>query len=260
MQADSPGFVGAERCSTCHTREASLWRQSQHAKAMQHASEDTVLGNFDNAGFDYFGTRSTFYRRDGKFFVRTDGSDGKLADFEISHVFGVSPLQQYLIAFPDGRLQALSVAWDTRPESAGGQRWFHLYPDTPIRAGDPLHWTRREQNWNWMCAECHSTKLERSAGHRWRHPVHARHRRPRRYRLHHRRQYSMAHHPGHPGRQLCPRPGRGCQRSDCAYWPRPATRAWLPSRHRQGTHRDDRLLEVKVRRVHHDRIRRDGEG
>jgi hypothetical protein len=98
MQADSPGFVGAERCSTCHTREASLWRQSQHAKAMQHASEDTVLGNFDNAGFDYFGTRSTFYRRDGKFFVRTDGSDGKLADFEISHVFGVSPLQQYLIA------------------------------------------------------------------------------------------------------------------------------------------------------------------
>ena len=161
MQADSPGFVGAERCSTCHTGEASLWRQSQHAKAMQHASEDTVLGNFDNAGFDYFGTRSTFYRRDGKFFVRTDGADGKLAAFEISHVFGVSPLQQYLIAFPDGRLQALSVAWDTRPESAGGQRWFHLYPDTPVRAGDPLHWTRREQNWNWMCAECHSTKLER---------------------------------------------------------------------------------------------------
>ena len=160
-QTDSPGFVGAARCSTCHAGEASLWRQSQHAKAMQHASEDTVLGNFDNAGFDYFGTRSTFYRRDGKFFVRTDGADGKIADFEISHVFGVAPLQQYLIAFPDGRLQALSVAWDTRPESAGGQRWFHLYPDTPIRAGDPLHWTRREQNWNWMCAECHSTKLER---------------------------------------------------------------------------------------------------
>ena len=61
---------------------------------MQHASADTVLGNFDNAGFDYFDTHSTFYRREGKFFVRTDGADGKLADFEISHVFGVSPLQQ----------------------------------------------------------------------------------------------------------------------------------------------------------------------
>lgn len=160
-KADSPGFVGAERCATCHTREAGLWRESQHAKAMQHASAETVLGNFDNAGFDYFGTRSTFYRRDDKFFVRTDGADGQITAFQISHVFGVAPLQQYLIAFPDGRLQALSVAWDTRPESAGGQRWFHLYPDAPIRAGDPLHWTRREQNWNWMCAECHSTKLER---------------------------------------------------------------------------------------------------
>ncbi len=160
-KTDAPGFVGAERCSTCHSRETALWRQSQHAKAMQNASEDTVLGNFDNASFDYFGTPSTFYRRDNKFLVRTDGADGQIAEFEISHVFGVAPLQQYLVAFPDGRLQALSVAWDTRPESAGGQRWFHLYPDTPIRAGDPLHWTRREQNWNWMCAECHSTKLER---------------------------------------------------------------------------------------------------
>ena len=161
VQAASAGFVGSGACSGCHAEESTLWQGSQHAKAMQHASADTVLGNFDNAGFDYFDTHSTFYRREGKFFVRTDGADGKLADFEISHVFGVSPLQQYLIAFPDGRLQALSVAWDTRPESAGGQRWFHLYPDTPIRAGDPLHWTRREQNWNWMCAECHSTKLER---------------------------------------------------------------------------------------------------
>jgi Flp pilus assembly protein TadD len=161
VQAASAGFVGSGACSGCHAEESTLWQGSQHAKAMQHASADTVLGNFDNAGFDYFDTHSTFYRREGKFFVRTDGADGKLADFEISHVFGVSPLQQYLIAFPDGRLQALSVAWDTRPESAGGQRWLHLYPDTPIRAGDPLHWTRREQNWNWMCAECHSTKLER---------------------------------------------------------------------------------------------------
>jgi len=156
------GFAGSAACMDCHATEAALWSGSHHAKAMQHASAATVLGNFDNASFDYFGTSSTFFRRDDGFFVRTDGADGESAEFEISYVFGVTPLQQYLIAFPDGRLQALSLAWDARPASEGGQRWFHLYPDAPVRAGDPLHWTRREQNWNWMCAECHSTRLERN--------------------------------------------------------------------------------------------------
>jgi Flp pilus assembly protein TadD len=93
--------------------------------------------------------------------VRTDGPDGAHHDYEIRFTFGVTPLQQYLIAFPDGRLQALSVAWDSRPASEGGQRWFHLYPDEPIRHDDILHWTGLNQNWNFMCAECHSTDLHK---------------------------------------------------------------------------------------------------
>ena len=73
----------------------------------------------------------------------------------------MDPLQQYLIRFPDGRLQALGLAWDTRPRDKGGQRWFHLYPGQTLRAGDPLHWTGREQTWNFQCAECHSTGLRK---------------------------------------------------------------------------------------------------
>ena len=129
---------------------------------MQHATEATVLADFNNAEFEYAGTTSTFFKRDGKFYVNTDGADGKLADFEISHVFGLYPLQQYLIAFPDGRMQALSIAWDARPTEEGGQRWYHLYPNERITRGDPLHWTRSSQNWNWMCADCHTTNLDRN--------------------------------------------------------------------------------------------------
>src|SRR5262249_20683160 len=69
------------------------------------------------------------------------------------------PLQQYLVPFPDGRLQALGIAWDTRPKEQGGQRWFHLYPGLNVRAGEAIHWTGRDQTWNFMCAECHSTEL-----------------------------------------------------------------------------------------------------
>ncbi|MEQ9563098.1 MAG: ammonia-forming cytochrome c nitrite reductase subunit c552, partial [Woeseiaceae bacterium] len=49
-----------------------------------------------------------------------------------------------------------------RPESEGGQRWYHLYGDERIAHDDPLHWTALSQNWNYMCAECHSTDLDRN--------------------------------------------------------------------------------------------------
>ena len=158
----SATFVGAKACAGCHAGETEKWQGSQHAHAMQHATEATVLGDFDNAKFNYNGIVSTFFRRDDKFFVNTDGADGKLADFEVSYAFGVYPLQQYLVAFPDGRMQALPIAWDSRPKAQGGARWYHLYPDEHVTSTDQLHWTGLNQNWNWMCADCHSTKLDRN--------------------------------------------------------------------------------------------------
>jgi len=94
--------------------------------------------------------------------VRTEGPDGKLQDYSIAYTFGVEPLQQYLIAFPGGRLQALGIAWDSRPRAQGGQRWFHLYPGQAIDPKDPLHWTRLSQTWNHQCAECHSTDVKKN--------------------------------------------------------------------------------------------------
>ena len=155
-------FVGSEICSGCHQAAAKSWGISQHRAAMQHATERTVLGDFRDAGFDYYGVHSRFYRENGKFLVETDGPDGRLAVFEVKFTFGVDPLQQYLIEFPDGRIQALSIAWDSRPKDEGGQRWFHLYPNEEIKHDDVLHWTRLNQNWNFMCAECHSTGVRRN--------------------------------------------------------------------------------------------------
>ncbi|MFO0829326.1 MAG: tetratricopeptide repeat protein [Phycisphaerales bacterium] len=154
-------YVGASACQKCHEPEYSAWLGSNHQLAMQEANASTVLGNFDGATFEHFGVTSTFTKKDGKFFVRTDGPDGALTDYEVKFTFGVRPLQQYLVEFPGGRLQALGIAWDSRPASEGGQRWFHLYPNEPVDHTDVLHWTGRYQNWNLMCAECHSTNLRK---------------------------------------------------------------------------------------------------
>jgi predicted CXXCH cytochrome family protein len=149
-------FVDDRSCARCHEAQYREWSGSHHDRAMQPADEKTVLGDFNDARFTYFGVTSRFFKRGGKFFVNTEGPDGKPADFEIAYTFGVEPLQQYLIAFPGGRLQSLTIAWDTVKK-----RWFSLYPDERIGPGDPLHWTGRYQNWNLMCAECHTTDLKK---------------------------------------------------------------------------------------------------
>jgi Tfp pilus assembly protein PilF len=161
-QSQPATYVGTAACKGCHESQYHAWLGSHHQRAMQEASEATVLGDFRDAKVAHFDITSHLFRRDGRFFINTDGADGKLHDFEIRYTFGVYPLQQYLVAFPDGRLQALPIAWDSRPRSEGGQRWMHLYPREKLHGGDELHWTNLQQNWNYMCAECHSTDLKKN--------------------------------------------------------------------------------------------------
>ena len=160
--SNSAEYVGAKVCADCHQQQYEDWHGSHHDLAIQPANADTVLGQFDGRTFDYFGTTSTFYKKDDTFFVRTDGPDGKLSDYPIAYTFGVYPLQQYLIQFPKGRYQVLSIMWDARSQESGGQRWYHLYPDEHIKHNDELHWTGINHNWNYMCADCHSTNLHKN--------------------------------------------------------------------------------------------------
>ncbi len=149
-------LVDNVQCLACHAEQARQWQASHHARAMAAATPTAVRGDFNDARFTHRGVTSRFFRRGDKFMVHTDGPDGRLADFEISHTFGVDPLQQYLIAMPGGRLQPLQIAWDTR-----ARRWFHLRPDERAPAGDVLHWTGRYQTANTQCLACHTTGFEK---------------------------------------------------------------------------------------------------
>ena len=154
-------YVGRARCATCHETENRLWQGSHHDLAMREATPAAVRGDFSGRTVPHFGVTSTLFRRGDRPWVRTDGPDGRLHDYPVAYTFGVAPLQQYLVALPGGRYQALPLAWDSRPATAGGGRWFHLHPGEPVPAGDALHWTGSNQNWNSMCSECHSTGLEK---------------------------------------------------------------------------------------------------
>jgi len=151
-----PRFADPGTCFECHAEETRAWRGSHHDLAMQKATDATVLGNFDNAEFEHGGVLTRFTRRTGRFFVFTEGPGGRFDEFEVKYTFGFTPLQQYLVELPKGRLQALTIAWDTK-----AKRWFSLQ-DGAVKPSDPLHWTGLAYNWNHMCAECHSTDLRKN--------------------------------------------------------------------------------------------------
>jgi tetratricopeptide (TPR) repeat protein len=170
LPEDEPsGYVGRQTCIQCHQQEAKLWQGSHHDLAMDLATPETVIGDFDGAELDHYGITTRMFQRDGKFMVNTEGPDGEMADFEVKYVFGVDPLQQYMVEFdrtndmPESevaRLQVLRVSWNTAKKE-----WFYLRPpdvDEKLAPEDDLHWTGIAQRWNNMCADCHSTNLQRA--------------------------------------------------------------------------------------------------
>jgi tetratricopeptide (TPR) repeat protein len=166
--ATTSTYVGRQSCIQCHTVQARQWLGSHHDLAMDVASHQSVLGDFEDAELTHHGVASRFFRHGDKYLVNTEGREGRMSDFEIKYTFGVEPLQQYLVEldrssgfFPEdvGRLQVLPLCWDTER-----RRWFYLDPpdvNEKISSDDPLHWTGEAQNWNYMCSECHSTNVQK---------------------------------------------------------------------------------------------------
>lgn len=167
--ADQPQFVGRKSCAQCHTKQAEAFRDSHHDLAMDVATSSTVLGDFSGVNFSHHGIESRLFQDGEKYMVRTEGEDGAIKDFQVKYVFGVTPLQQYMVEFdrhpdakPDeiGRLQVLRISWDSI-----SKKWFYLPPPDVaerILPGDDLHWTGAAQRWNSMCADCHSTNLRKN--------------------------------------------------------------------------------------------------
>ena len=151
------GYVGDANCVACHQTEVDLWKGSHHDLAMQVANEETVLGDFNNVETTIDGVSYLLFKKESGFYVRIKEIDNSVKEYKIAYTFGVTPLQQYLIDFEKGNKQVLRITWDVLK-----QKWYHQYKDDVIEPHDWLHWTNGAQNWNTMCAECHSTNLKKN--------------------------------------------------------------------------------------------------
>ncbi|MGY5355305.1 tetratricopeptide repeat protein [Wenyingzhuangia sp. IMCC45467] len=150
-------YVGSQKCKECHPNQFKYWEGSDHDKSMQKANRQSIVAPFNGEVYKSQGVTSTFFQKEGKFYVNTEGRDGNNHDFEIIYTFGLTPLQQYIVLFPDGHYQCLRTAFDVQKN-----KWFDLYPDFKVVHKEWLHWSRGGLNWNTMCADCHSTNVKKN--------------------------------------------------------------------------------------------------
>lgn len=148
-------FVGGQTCQSCHAQEFEEWKGSHHDYAIAEADSNSVRADFNNTTFQKGDETYRFFREGDSYLVEAPGPDGEPTIYEIDYTFGWEPLQQYLVDFGKGKMQALQVAWDIEEN-----RWYSLQEGENAEPGDWMHWTGASMNWNTMCADCHSTNLQ----------------------------------------------------------------------------------------------------
>ena len=159
--AGAANATDPQNCVGCHESAVTDWEKSDHANAMAPATAQTVLGDFSGGTTSHYSQSAKFSVKDDIYSITFTEGD-KTRTYTVDYTFGHYPLQQYLIETSPGKLQVFPFAWDTRAEEEGGQRWYPMHAEEDILPADRLHWQQPLQNWNGMCADCHSDGLKRN--------------------------------------------------------------------------------------------------
>ena len=147
----------AEACLRCHPAEVAAWRSSQHALANRLVSPELDGARFSPERVLAHGRYTIRMRRDGSRFQFVESSPAAAAEARNAEaVIGVTPLVQYLVPFPGGRLQTIDAGFDPR-----SNEWFYVFSDAR-QTHEWGYWTNRSMNWNSQCAFCHMTGFRKN--------------------------------------------------------------------------------------------------
>jgi predicted CXXCH cytochrome family protein len=168
------GYVRSETCRSCHPDQHASWHRTFHRTMTQHATPESVRGNFTNLTLRWKNEEFHLQRRGDEFFVEMNDPDWtyRRAAEEAAFARGQGPkpapvahpprvekrvtlttgshhMQAYWVAGENGN-QQFSVPFTYLFEE---QRWvprndvFMLPPESPLLP----------QTWNNNCLGCHAT-------------------------------------------------------------------------------------------------------
>ena len=151
-------YGGSESCRDCHAEEFQQWQKSNHGLAERHVLPALDETAFSPARSFKAGTQvSSVNWSNGTALVTSVGLSHGPETHAVARVIGNDPLRQFLVPFPGGRFQTLEASYDPR-----SNQWFNVNGEEDRQPGEWGHWTGRGANWNFMCAGCHNTRLQKN--------------------------------------------------------------------------------------------------
>lgn len=147
-------YTGSGECRACHADRHESWARTYHRTMTQRALPGAVLGDFDDASYEYRGVTSRFTREGDRHFITTldaeDPESGRLTRYEVALTVGSRRVQQYVTRIGT-RHWRLPLAWDVERG-----RWFHLAGGFLHPDGSDFH--THTALWDANCIFCHNVK------------------------------------------------------------------------------------------------------
>lgn len=148
----------SQACAQCHQAIVDEWMGSQHANANRLVSDARDRSAFEPSSTIAQGSFVSTMKRKGKdsFYFIESFSNRPPETFRAEAVIGITPLRQYLVSYPGGRLQVMDISYDPR-----SNEWFNAFGDENRQPHEWGHWRGRSMTWNVQCAFCHMTGFEK---------------------------------------------------------------------------------------------------
>jgi hypothetical protein len=159
VELPTGNYVGSSACQSCHPNQHGSWHESYHRTMTQAASEESVLGDFDNVRLSAKDLDVRLFKEDGRFMVEMNFHNPAATNtYPVVMTTGSHIRQAYWMAAPnDSQLMILPFMylvaerrWIPRPSAYIRQLSLHDSPELTM-------FKLEKGRWSIVCIRCHTT-------------------------------------------------------------------------------------------------------
>jgi hypothetical protein len=153
------GYVGSAACRNCHPDQHASWHASYHRTMTQPATEESVLGDFNDVRLSAKELDVHLFKQNGQFMAELNFHNPEIAGvYPVVLTTGSHNRQAYWMADPiDAKLMILPYMylkaerrWIPRHSGYLSTMWQHRTPEKDIFKGEYGRWAV-------ICIKCHTT-------------------------------------------------------------------------------------------------------
>ncbi|MBS0260616.1 MAG: C cytochrome precursor [Planctomycetes bacterium] len=159
LEKPTGGYVGSAACQSCHPNQHGSWHESYHRTMTQVATEESVVGDFNNVRLSGKDLDVRLFKEDGRFKVEMSLNHSPTTRvYTVVMTTGSHIRQAYWLADPPDRELMLLPYMYLRAE----QRWIprpsgYITKNGQADSSELAAFRSEKGRWSQVCIRCHTT-------------------------------------------------------------------------------------------------------